>query len=1285
MKFNSLIKKSTTMAFSAGLIISTIHSVPSTEAIAENIPNLKIDKLPLNGSDEKTITLITGDVVKIKKIEDGKNVINVEPADPNDAGAQILTIDDDTYVIPNSAIPYLAADKLDKNLFNVTELIENGYDDKSLSSLPIIVEYKESTAGSTQSARAVQTVGSAQTAGTVETKKANLKGAKTVRKLESINGAALETSKKEEEMFWKDITPEASEQNKSNSEFDQGIEKIWLDGHVEATLEQSVPQIGAPTAWESGFTGKGVKVAVLDTGIDPNHPDLSNQVDEAKSFVPGQTVDDGQGHGTHVASTIAGTGAASEGKNKGVAPEASLLVGKVLDNNGRGMESWIIDGMEWAAHNAKIVSMSLGGGQSDGTDPLSQAVNNLSEETGALFVIAAGNSGGEGSIGSPGAADAALTIGAVDKADKIADFTSKGPRFGDMGLKPDLSAPGVGIVAARSGLTSGSGFYKSLSGTSMATPHVAGAAAILLQKHPEWNGTQLKEALMSTSKRLDYSPYHIGSGRLDVAAAVNSTVRATGSLSFGYFEWPYDKAQPVQKTVTYSNDSDTAVTLNLQANFKNTVGKNVPDGLLKVSENQIIVPANGKKTVTVTVDPTIGNWGRFEGQLTATDSEGKQVAHTSMGMVKEDERYPVTFNAKDLNGKPNFTIVGLVSENMKPTYESIPATGTKTLRLPPGTYSAMAYIGMDGYTDHVSVALVGNPEIKVDGPKTVELDARNAQEISAEVPHKTEPSQRRLQYYRTLGNQSLISRYTIAPNVDKIYATPTKEVETGEFEFLTRWRLIKPALEIKFKEKVLDEQLASASELLDGKYNLSTVYAGKGTPADFEHLDKNAKVVVVDRITEGTFSERVAATRAQATAALAAGAKLLIIVNNLDEEFTPLIGNTLENLDGKNIPLPVSGISKSEGDEVIAAARSGNLHLFVEGEAKTPYVYDLIDVHQGQIPKNLTYAPSNNELVKIDTRYKSDREARGTEFRYDFRPYTNDYLGTINTIQFPSVRTEWVSAVKDTRWYHEASVFGTKSCAPVGYPYLYQCPWVVRQPLVTYEKGQKLQEDWFSPVVRPRLGEGYTPNRQGNNLQFNIPAWADSGNGSTGYINDDEENQTLKLYQGDTLLKEGKGRTMLSKPVPEEKTQFRLVNDAKRDTNRWNTLKTSLSTHTEWTFWSQKGKGIKTLLPFYSLDYKVETDMNGNALAAPSTPLELSVAKLEGVADYGKLEGATLEVSFNEGESWETVKLERTDDNKWLAKINNPKNAKYVSLRTTAWDDQGNKISQDIFKAYGLK
>nr|WP_083207927.1 S8 family serine peptidase [Fictibacillus arsenicus] len=1232
--------------FFAATLSTVMLSSPLTSVTAFDHAAINTAIENAASSGEQTITLITGDVVKITTIEGGKQIINVEPADRNGSGTQVLTLGEDTYVIPSSAMPYVAAEKLDMDLFNVTELIKNGYDDKKMSSLPVIVEYEESKARSAQQSQPTP------------------KGAKKARVLESINGAALSATKKEADTFWEDITPEDAPAQKTASEslsFEQGIEKIWLDGRVEANLEQSIPQIGANTVWESGFTGKGVKVAVLDSGIDPNHPDLSGQIEEAKSFVPDETVDDKHGHGTHVASTVLGTGAASEGKNKGVAPEARLLVGKVLNDAGSGLDSWIIDGMEWASDNAKIVSMSLGSSEpSDGTDPMAQAVNRLSEDKGTLFVIAAGNAGYEGAIGSPGAADAALTIGAVDKSDKIAYFTSKGPRYGDKAIKPDLSAPGVGIVAARSALSSGTGSYRSMNGTSMATPHVAGAAALLLQKNPDWTGTQLKEALMSTSKKLNYSPYHIGTGRLDVPAAANSTVRATGSISFGFFKWPHDDAQPVQKTVTYTNDADTAVTLNLQADFNNANGNAAQSGMLLLSETQITIPANGTKSVTVTLDPQLGELGsRYEGHLMATDAEGNQVAHTSMGMVKEEEKYTLTLNAKDRDGNPTLTYAALFSKDMDP--EIVAVNGTTELRLRPGTYSAMSLMDVDTNTDHRGIALVGNPEITLDGPQTVELDASKAKEIKVEVPKNTEPSYQRMEYYRSIDGKTMSHINLLPVWIDKMYAAPTEKVENGEFEYLTRWRLIKPYLEINFKGKVLDDIPLAGSTPLDGKYNLSTVYAGNGTAADYENKDVKGKIVVVDRNTEATPSE-------QAVAAHGAGAKLLIIVNNEDKEFSVFAGNP----DYSDIPLAVAAISKSEGDELIKAALSGNLNLNVEGEVNTPYVYDLMEVHQGSIPEDLTYAPTNDELVKIDTRYKSDREAPGGEFRYDLRPHTFGAVGFLYKLDLPSVRTEWVSAVKDTRWYHHAEVLDSQ--------------WEVRQPAVTYEKGGKMKEDWFSPVVRPRLGVGYwTPKRQGNGFQLNIPAWADSGNGSTGGTGYDEsvKNQTHKLYQGDTLIKEGKSQALnVFSGISEERKEYRLVTDAKRDPNRWST---SVSTHTEWTFWSGKGEDYQTLLPFYSLDYKVETDMDGNTLAAPSTTLELSVAKIDGVAGYGNLEGATLDVSFDEGESWKAVLLKRTADDRWIAKINNPKTSKSVSLRATAWDDEGIKISQEIIKAYGLK
>ena len=172
------------------------------------------------------------------------------------------------------------------------------------------------------------------------------------------------------------------------------------------------------------------------------------------------------------------------------------------------------------------------------------------------------------------------------------------------------------------------------------------------------------------------------------------------------------------------------------------------------------------------------------------------------------------------------------------------------------------------------------------------------------------------------------------------------------------------------------------------------------------------------------------------------------------------------------------------------------------------------------------------------------------------------------------------------------------------------------------------------------------------------------------------------MYKGDTLVKEGKGQALYATDVaPKERTQFRFVRDANRDAERWNT---SVRTHTEWTFWTEASEDWRYDLPFLTLDYKVDTDVNGDALANRPTNLELSVGKVEGAVGYGNVKDATLEVSFNDGKAWKKVKLTK-DGDAYAATIRNPINAKSVSLRASAWDDEGNKITQEIIKAYGLK
>ncbi len=309
------------------------------------------------------------------------------------------------------------------------------------------------------------------------------------------------------------------------------VEMIWYDEPVHTLLDESVPLIGAPSVWQAGVTGKGIKVGIVDTGIDPNHPDFAGRIVQMKDFT-GQGPNDNHGHGSHVAGIIGGTGAASGGKYKGVAPDCVYYTAKVLRGDGSGSTSDVMAGVEWAVQQgAQVVNLSLGSdGACDGTDALSVTCD-AAMSKGAVMCIAAGNAGpGASTVGSPGCAKSVITIGATSKTDQIADFSSRGPTS-DNRIKPDVCFPGVGIASCRaSGTSMGTVIdsnYTRASGTSMATPHAAGACALLLQAKPSLTPQQIKDLLMSTAKNLNVDPNAQGEGRAQVFFAYQ---QALGTL-----------------------------------------------------------------------------------------------------------------------------------------------------------------------------------------------------------------------------------------------------------------------------------------------------------------------------------------------------------------------------------------------------------------------------------------------------------------------------------------------------------------------------------------------------------------------------------------------------------------------------------------------------------------------------------------------------------------------------------------------------------------------------------
>ncbi|MFF8974218.1 S8 family serine peptidase [Streptomyces sp. NPDC014995] len=264
----------------------------------------------------------------------------------------------------------------------------------------------------------------------------------------------------------------------------------------------------------SGMTGRGVKIAVLDTGVDTDHPDLVGCLEETMSFVLGETVEDTFGHGTHCIGTAAGPAQPQHGPRYGVAPEARILAGKVLDNSGTGTDGQILAGMAWAvSRGARVISMSLGAPVQPG-ELFPQTYEILARralERGTVIVAAAGNESRRPRVimpvGRPANCPSILAVGALDKALTTAFFSCRG--INGQGGEVDIAAPGVAVRSAVPG-----GGYDTKMGTSMATPHVAGVLALLAQANPNASAADLKAALLSSAFPLPQPTSDVGSGLL---------------------------------------------------------------------------------------------------------------------------------------------------------------------------------------------------------------------------------------------------------------------------------------------------------------------------------------------------------------------------------------------------------------------------------------------------------------------------------------------------------------------------------------------------------------------------------------------------------------------------------------------------------------------------------------------------------------------------------------------------------------------------------------------------
>ncbi|MGV9327130.1 S8 family serine peptidase [Streptosporangium sandarakinum] len=1239
------------------LVATTLAAAGTGSAYGDSpAPVPGVTGIPASPTTTARVTLITGDQVTVTG-QAGKPVsVNVTPYNRSAADILTFTVGTDVYVMPREAEALIGSGQVDKRLFNVTQLIAQGYDDARTGSIPLIVRYSEQAAKRSAAPSAPD-------------------GGRITRNLPGVRGAAITADKKQGGRFWEAVDDDTAEAGTPKARLTGGIQHLWLDGKAKLLLDKSVPQIGAPGAWAAGYDGTGVKVAVLDTGVDPGHPDLAGKIAESRSFVPGEEVKDDHGHGTHVASTIAGSGAASGGRYKGVAPGATLLVGKVLTGDG-GMESWILEGMTWAAHSgAKVVSMSLGGQEgADGTDPLAMAVNQLTAETGALFTIAAGNSGPKATtVGSPGVADAALTVGAVDSADEVTSFSSRGPRGGDGALKPEITAPGFQIVAARAtGTTMGtpvSESYTAASGTSMATPHVAGAAALLAQAHPDWTAPRLKSQLISTAKTTAGTPVHSqGAGRVDVDRAVRQSVSGPGTVDFGLADW--DSGRPVTKQIGYVNDGDQPVTLTLSAKG---AGEDLPAKALSLGAETVTVPAHGTASVDVTVDTAAATEGAHGAHVTAASADGQTVVTTAVGFVRDVERFNVTLKVLDRDGKPSTGVAAVRDFNLGtlqlPDEYAVGEDGTLALRLPRGEHAFQAEIlhysaewnRVWEYTYAVESGTL------IDSDRTIVFDGSKAGPVTIDTPKPNQTNRIRLGL--TVRNSAGTNSFGLEQWLNgetKVYSVPSQHTN-DHFESRVAWSLSAPELQARaigsgggqIEPAYIRGWVGSAR--IDGTRVLPVVNAGTGLPQDYAGRTARGGLALVKRSAALTPQQQI-------DNAAAVGAGAIIIYNDKPDDWGLDFWATQSAT-----AIPAMTLSGAQGARLAESAARGGAKVQLKGTATSPYSYELLKYWRGGLPADQRYRVRADELATVESSFHAS--APGTEggyFRLLASPMQISAPSVLNRVVMPRSVTEFVTAdVRTWELMQVGPVWRAGEASQLTTP-------------VVLRAGQRVSRDWNGAVVRTALPSGtdQAAVRIGDTGVILASGLLDTApsQGITRRAFSDKELATV--YRNGELLGSAPSAAVAF-PMTPERAEYRVVTDAQRDQPWWTT---STKVNTDWRFRSEK-TGDSALLPVLSIDYDLDVDLANSVPANSATRVGLGLRYPKGM-DGPRITGAKLWASYDDGATWQEVGLAAEGDAAFTGTIRKPASVKageFVSLRAQATDADGNTVLQTVTRAYRLR
>ncbi|MFB7368389.1 S8 family serine peptidase [Streptomyces sp. NPDC056222] len=1230
------------------------------------------------GATTSAVTLITGDTVSLTTEPGGRQAVQVLSAEGTSRIFEFTSgRNGDVYVYPDDTATALSSGTVDRELFNVSRLIRDGYADTESAELPAIVDFQGKP-----------------DAAALRTKSEDLPGSESKRVMPRLGLSSVHVHKQYAKDFWQSVNPKAGKTRGAAAPGTAGVTKLWYDGKAEVALDRSVPQIGAPEAWAKGYDGKGVKVAVLDTGADLNNADIKSEIVGSQSFISGQGVQDGHGHGTHVAATVAGSGANSGGKHKGVAPGADLLIGKVLSNTGQGPTSSILAGMEWAvAEGADIVSMSLGGDDAPGEDPLTVAVDSLSASSDTLFVIAAGNSGpGDSTLGTPGAADSALTVGAVDKSDALAPFSSRGPRLGDMAMKPEITAPGVAIVAARAaGTAMGTPVdanYTSANGTSMATPHVSGAAAILKHRHPEWTGERIKEALTTHAKSAaGQTVYQQGYGRVDIPAALDPSLELSGTADFRVIPWQKGTYPTRSRTLTLHNNAATDTVVTVTADAKDASGTAVPAGTLSLSGaglsgGRVTVPAGGTAEVAVTLDNNGLKTGQYGGSVTATSDSGESV-HAALGFVTSVEQHEVTLKATDRFGKTpkalKFTLHGV--DNKVWQSQTLYDNGTVTLSVPLGKYSIEGSLySADPAGGAVSYAadLFSVPNIEVsDRDQTLTVDGTTATDLSVNIKGENRPlenGQVTTFIVRDPGTAGGYSNFAGIGNLLNLADTrqgaiPSDGATTGALRLETALARREPLVQLEVTgpgHVTIPLKSSVNAKRFEGTKHTELVDLGAGTEQDFAGTDVKGKTVLVS-VPDITKADD------QAVRAAAAGAVAMIVAP------------ANPGPSGSGVPagqtIPVAHVTYANAATLKVLAKD-KVRIALKGVLESGYTYNP-HFTDDRIPADLAKTVDVRHFAKVTNTFHSDGARRlGAENINIWGPLQVSTGSVGQPLYQGTTRDDYFLAGTGVTYQPSVSANFNSST------------WRMNGQRTTYlTPGKSYTRSWFDAPMRLSQYEFGPCVFCRSDVWQNLP-------GSNGA--DSDPTHTLSGLTGTwSFYLNGQPITGFGQ-LAQEKADYRYVLDQKLTKDVPGvTLGRQIST--EWNF-SQAAPTTMAIkdcdtafiptpklcesMPVLLLDYDLPLNVLNQAQAGLPYTFTVDAARPKGWAGSTAVAGAKVSVSYDDGATWKSAAMLRKDDNSFQALLWHPKLADtngFVTLKTEVWDSAGSRTVQTITRAYALK